>query len=180
MSVLRIFCWVLIFILWIRFPPGSSITTTNRTYFKLLDIGRYSSITLKKLRNIIHRYCNNTDIKFEISKLFSNKDKVPNPLKSHVIYLFECADCKERYFGENNRHLQTRVNEHLQADRNSQIFKHLKTSDNCRNLYNSTCFKTLDTAGIKYQLNLKEGYYILHSKPELNKQQDHVILNLPL
>ena len=38
-------------------------TTTNRTYFKLPYIGTYSSITKKKLRNIIHSYCNNTYIK---------------------------------------------------------------------------------------------------------------------
>ena len=127
---------------------------TNRTYFKLPYIGTYSPITQKKLQNIIHSYCNNTDIKlvfsaFEISKLFSNEEKVPHALKSHVIYLLEWADCKARYIGETNRHLQ-RINEHLQADRNSQIFKHLKTSDNCRNRSKSTCFKILVTASNKY------------------------------
>ena len=160
-------------------------TTTNRTYFKLPYIGTYSSITQKKLRNIIHSYCNNTDIKlvfsaFKISKLLSSKDKVPNSLKSHVIYLLKCAGCKACYIGETNRHLQTRIHEHLRADRNSQIFKHLKTLDNCRNLCNSTWFKFLDTGSNKYQLKLKGGYHILHNKPELNRQQDHLILNLSL
>ena len=131
-------------------------TTTNRTHFKLTYIGTYLSKTQKKLGNIIHSYCNNTGIKlvvstFKISKLFSNKDKVPNSLKSHVIYLLECEGCKARYIAETNRHLQTKIYEHLQADRNSQIFKHLKISDNCRNLCNSTCFKILDI----YQLKLK-------------------------
>ena len=115
---------------------------------------------------------------FKINKLFSNKDKLPNSLKSHVIDLFKYAGCKARYIGETNRHLQTRIHEHFQVDKNSQIFKHFKTSDDCRNLCNSTCFKILDTASNKYQLKLKEEYYILHNKPELNKQQDHVILNL--
>ena len=68
-------------------------TTTNRTYSKLRYIGAYSSITQKNLRNIIGRYCNNNDIKlvfsaFKINKLFSNKDKIPNSLKSHASYLF--------------------------------------------------------------------------------------------
>ena len=80
-------------------------TTTNRTHFKLSCIGTYSSRTQKKLRNIIHSYCNNTDIKlifsaFIISKLLSNKDEVPNSLKSHVMYLFKCAGCKARYIGD--------------------------------------------------------------------------------
>ena len=79
---------------------------------------------------------------------------------------------------QTNRHLQTRINEHLQVDtRNSQIPKHLKTSNNCRNLCTSTCFKILELP--QTNTNLKEGYYSLH-KPELNKQQDHVILNLSL
>ena len=103
-------------------PSGASSnqveTTANRTYIKLPYIGTYSSITQKKQRNIIHSYCNNTEIElvfsaFKISELFSNKVKVPNSLKSHVIYLFECAGCKARYIGETNRHLRTRINEHL-------------------------------------------------------------------
>ena len=129
------------------------------------------------LQQLLYKTCLSA---FKISKLFNSKDKVLNSLKSYVIYLFECASCKARYIGETNRHLQTRINEHLQGDTNSQIFKHLKTSDNCRNLCNSTLLNILDTGSNKYQVQLKEGYYILHNKPELKKQQDHVVLNLSL
>ena len=50
-------------------------------------------IALNWLRNIIHSCCNNIDIKlvfsaFKISKLFSNKDKVLNSLKSRYLLIW--------------------------------------------------------------------------------------------
>ena len=50
---------------------------------------------------------------FKLSAMFSPKDFVPDPLKSHVVYQFTGAGCGARYIGETNRHFNARVNEHL-------------------------------------------------------------------
>jgi hypothetical protein len=45
---------------------------------------------------------------------FSNKDKVPDSVKSHLVYQYTCDQCSGAiYTGETIRHLETRCNEHL-------------------------------------------------------------------
>ena len=67
----------------------------------------------------------------------------------------------------------------LNLTKKLHICKHLITSEKSKNLPNvKNSFKILDSASTRYELKLKEDYYIYLSKPELNKQQDHVILHL--
>ena len=72
------------------------------------------------------------------------KDTVPRSLRSNVVYKFNCAECNSAYVGETSRHLSTRVREHLYIDKNSNIFKHLKSSDKCKKPCNDSCFTILD------------------------------------
>ena len=71
---------------------------------------------------------------FKIGSLFSVKDLIPKELKSCVVYRFRCAGCGACYVGETSRHICTRINEHLNMDKVSHIFKHLKDSPRCRAL----------------------------------------------
>ena len=41
------------------------------------------------------------------------KDKIPNSLRSCVVYSFMCRCCSVTYLGQTVRHLHTRVSEHL-------------------------------------------------------------------
>ena len=53
MAALRVLCWALIFILRLRFPPGSSIATTKRItgyrLFSPLNLELFLSNTHRKL-----------------------------------------------------------------------------------------------------------------------------------
>ena len=54
--------------------------------------------------------------------------KLKLDLLSCVVYKFTCAGYYSVYIGETSRHSSTRVREHLFTDKNSHIFKHLKSS----------------------------------------------------
>ena len=107
---------------------------------------------------------------FKISKFFSNKDSVTSALRSNLIYNFSCAGCNACYIGETERHLTTRINEHLFTDKKSHIYKHLQESESCKELANNDCFSILDYAKTSYQRKIKEALYIKWRKPSLNKQ----------
>ena len=69
--------------------------------------------------------------------------------------------CNSFYVGEKSWHLSTRVGEHLHSNKNSHIFKHLKSSDKCRKSCSDKCFAVLDTASTYSQFRIKEALHIL-------------------
>ena len=93
------------------------------------------------------------------------KDTVPRSLRSNVVYKFICAECNSAYVSETSQHLPTRVREHLSTDKNSNIFKHLKSSHKCKKACNDSYITVLDTASIYHQLKIKEALHILLEKP---------------
>ena len=148
---------------------------TDCRYFKLPFIGKYSSVSKNKVRLLVEKFCKNINVKLifstcKISEYFSTKDKVPNHLLSMVVYKFVCANCNVCYVGETTRHLTTRVKEHLQSDKSSHVYKHLKSSTECKNTCTEACFSILDFAPSPYSLKLKEALHISLLKPALNKQ----------
>ena len=145
-------------------------------YFKLPYIGKYSDYTNKKLVKIVENLCKE-DIRikliftpFKINTFFSSKDSVISALKSNLVYNFSCAGCNACYIGETERHLSTRINEHLHTDKKSHIYKHLQESERCKELANADCFSILDYSNTTYQRKIKEALYIKWRKPSLNKQ----------
>ena len=108
------------------------------------------------------------------------KDLIPKELKSCVVYRFRCAGCGACYVGETSRHICTRINEHLNMDKASHIFKHLQDSPRCRAFCSSECFVVIDQATTPTQLKIKEAVHIHWEKPSLNQQLFHVNLNLSL
>ena len=156
---------------------------TSLFHFKLPFIGRYSLVTQKKLHLLVKRYCRSLNVRlvfssFKANNLFSAKDPVPNGLLSRVVYKFVCAGCNASYIGETNRHLSTRVHEHLVTDKASNIFKHLNSNVRCKSMSSSNCFKIIDFAETAFQLKIKEALHILWDKPLLNQQIKHVNLKL--
>ena len=97
-----------------------------------------------------------------------------------VLLYISCAGCSTCYVGETNRHLATRVREHLTSDKNSHIFQHINGSEVCRSLCSEDCFSILDTASMSFQLKIKEALHRGWEKPSLNKQVNHVNLTLSL
>ena len=152
-------------------------------FFKLPYVGPFSIVAQNRLRKLLKRYCNNLDVKlpfssFKIRNMFSVKDPVPVELCSNVVYKFTCASCNSCYVGETNRHLSTRIREHLNRDRTSHIFKRLQQSEACRTSCSAECFEVIDRATTKFQVKIKEALHISWEQPSLNKQLYHVNLTL--
>ena len=81
---------------------------------------------------------------------------MPRSLRSCVVYKFTCAGCNFVYIGETSRHLSTRVREHLFTDKNSRIFKHLKSSSSCKDACGEGCFRVLDSTSSHQNLRISK------------------------
>ena len=166
-------------------PCKDSDTTSDgicTLYFKLPYLV-LSNFAQRKVRALTKRYCRNLNIKlvfssFKIKNLMNVKDTVPRSLRSSIVYKLNCAECNSAYAGETSRQLSTRVREHLCTDKNSNILKHLKSSDKCKKACNDTCFTILDSASTYHQLKIKEALHILWERPVLNKQVQHLDVSL--
>ena len=100
-------------------------------------------------------------------------------MKSFLVYKFTCASCSSSYIGE-TCHFETRIEEHIQKDNKSHIFKYLRTTATCFDSYNFLCFKIIDKANSKFDLKIKEALHFNWRKPNLNAQQYHLALALSL
>ena len=70
--------------------------------------------------------------------------------------------------------------EHIKKDNKSHIFKHLHSTATCFDSFNSLCFKIIDKANSKFDLEIIESLHIFKIKPNLNSQQNHLALILSL
>ena len=121
----------------------SAARRKNCLCFKLPYIGPFSVETQPKIKKLV------STPSFNIKSWFGVKDLIPAGLRSRVIYKFSWAGCSACYVGETNRHVATRIPEHLSCDKHSHIFKHLRGSENC-----GSFFKILDSASTSFQLKI--------------------------
>ena len=134
-------------------------------------------------KNEIKEICKDFSLKiifrpFKVGDLFSAKDAIPKLLRSFVVYKFVCPGCNVCYIGETTRHLSTRIEEHLEKDKKSHIFKHLDEKHYCKILSTPDCFQIIDSASSKFRLKLKEEMHITWTKPSLNRQLKHVSISI--
>ena len=52
------------------------------------------------------------------------KGKIPDYLKSHVVFEFSCPACNAGYIGKTDRNLGTQIKEHCGLDKHSPVFNH--------------------------------------------------------
>ena len=101
-------------------------------------------------------------------------------MKSFLVYKFTCDSCSSSYIGETCPCFKTRNEEYTKKDNKSHIFKHLHSSETCFDSYNSICFRIIDKANSRFDLEIKEALHINWRKPNLNAQQNHLALTLSL
>ena len=111
--------------------------------------------------------------KNSIASLFRHKEKLPNNLRSNIIYKFECESCKALYFGSTTRHFKSRIAEHLgvsirtgntlSSPTYSAIREHSENSNHPMSFDNFTSLKS-----INHNILTMESLYINKYKPKLN------------
>ena len=121
--------------------------TFNVHYFKLPYIGNLSHHMKNKLSKLWKELGKeNFNIKlvftsFKFKKYFSDKDTIPDDMKSFLVCKFACASCSSSCIGKTFCHFETRIEEHIKKDNKSHSFKYLHSSTTCFDLYNSLFFK---------------------------------------
>ena len=155
----------------------------NVKRFSIAFVGLYSKIAQRKINQIIKLYCKDITVQlafksFKVSNLFSYKSKTRDALRSKIVYEFICSGCNARYIGESQRHLTTRIKEHLTSDKNSHVYQHLQASNRCKQLCDPNCFTIIDSAMYTSELLIKESLAIIWDKPGLNKQVLHPNITL--
>ena len=156
-------------------------------------IGDKTSQLLRSCKRKLRRCLANPNIEIKVrektTKLCfytNNKDQVPLLSKSHVLYKFICPGCQSAYIGKTDRTLFVLTHEHAISDKESAIYKHLRTWDHLlfiRNLCNLldtlntdivpppvVCDNTtvLDCDNNWNLLLYKEAYFIKRLAPSLN------------
>ena len=77
--------------------------------------------------------------------------------------------------GRTHKYFITRLNEHLETDKASSIYKHLKANKNCKSKNNHGSFSILDNANTDYELG---NVHYKWENPTLNGQKKHEIMRL--
>ncbi|MEL7308586.1 MAG: reverse transcriptase domain-containing protein [Pseudomonadota bacterium] len=110
----------------------------------------------------------------------SLKDPVAPLSKSHVIYKFLC-DCGHSYIGRTERHLTTRIKEHLprwihtsKKTSTSSVCKHVIDCDDFTGQHFSSYFSVLANSSRSFNLRILEALFIYRRKPSLCVQKDFV------
>ena len=155
-------------------------------YFKLPYINNLSHHIKNKLLKLSKEICKeNFNIKlvfnsFKIENYFSYKDPILNDLNSFLVYKFTCASCSSSYIGETCGDSKTRIDQHIKKIKKSHIFKHLHSTATCFDSFNYFCCKIIDKANSIFDLKIKETLHINWRKPNVNAQQNHLLLTLSL
>ena len=89
-----------------------------------------------------------------------------------------CPGFNGCYIGETTRHLLTRIEEHLEKDKKSHMFKHLDENHHCKSLSTPDCYQIIDSVSSKFRLKLKEAIHITCTKTSLNRQLKHVSISI--
>ena len=55
----------------------------------------------------------------------NTKDKVPEYLKSHIVYTFCCPACNNKYIGKTDQNICTLVQDHNGSDKISMVYNHM-------------------------------------------------------
>ena len=58
----------------------------------------------------------------KLSYCCNTKDKVPEYLKSHMVYEFCCPACNSKYIGKTDQNFGTRVQEHSDSGKKSLVY----------------------------------------------------------
>ena len=130
-------------------------------------IGDKTSQLLRSFKRKLRRCLANPNIEIKVrektTKLCfytNNKDQVPPLSKSHVVYKFNCPGCQSAYIGKTDRTLFVRTHEHAISDKESAIYKHLRTCDHLifiRNLCNLP--DTLNTDIVSPPVSYDKEYF---------------------
>ena len=172
----------------------SNNTSTNNNkpdkliiFFKIPFQGKESFIIRKRLNILLSRYYPQVKLNFvfttnyKINNFFRFKDKVPDAMRSSLVYKYTCDRCNSVYIGKTSRHLSTRVSEHIGVSYRtkraltsppfSSIREHIASSGHKNYSITPNQFHIITSAQNDLELVIKESLYIKKLRPSLNDME---------
>ncbi|XP_057293867.1 uncharacterized protein LOC130622418 [Hydractinia symbiolongicarpus] len=153
-------------------------------------------ITLQ-IRTRLHRlfkqklaHCNVKLIFFSKRRLrncFAFKDRIPESLRSGLVYCFKCSGCNATYYGKTKRHFKVRMSENLgisaltgkrvkPGPQASAVLEHLMFCNNSPASFHN--FSVLAEESKDFKLTLMESLLIERDRPILNNTVKSIPLEL--
>jgi hypothetical protein len=121
---------------------------------------------------------------FCVGSFFRYADRMPNLLRSCVVYEYKCSQCPATYYGETVCHLSTRIAEHkgvssrtgraMTNPLHSNIRNHANERDHPIHVNNFKIISNCDKSSLK----LLESILIHQVKPNLNDADTSVPLSI--
>ena len=96
----------------------TSTVKKDKIFVKLPYYGNQSFKIKRNLRELLLKFYPQINIQiifsnnFSISSFFRLKDKIPDRLRSSLIYKYQCDRCNSVYIGKTIRHFSVRISEH--------------------------------------------------------------------
>ena len=156
----------------------------QKLLFSIDFLGKHSFEIKKRLDQIVKKQIPFAKIeivfssKSKLKNFFNFKDKIPQDLKSLVLYKFTCNVCNDIYIGKTKRHYQVRYSEHLGISKlTNEPLKYNKKSTTavrdhlefCKHPNTSQSFKIIGSAKNDFHLKIKESLNIIRENPKLNR-----------
>ena len=104
-----------------KINPKPMITTVQKEilYVKLPFLGSATEKSLPQLRSMLYRYYPQLEFRFHfesalsIGSFFRGKDRIPDELKSNIVYKYTCDTCQASYVGSSTKQAKVRFSQHL-------------------------------------------------------------------
>ena len=172
------------------FIPKKIITTVPRKEVRIClpFLGKNSLDIRTKLKKFVSS--NFPQCKLQIifnsnnrlRNFFVFKDKLPNSVRSHILYRYVCDSCNGVYYGKTRRHYEVRISEHLgislATGKKYTFNPHNKNNTAILNHINSNAcvgkkdnFKIIGSAKTDNLLCIKETLLIHKNKPNINTSE---------
>lgn len=174
-------------------PPVSTVKKREVTIF-LPYLGRLSLQMVKRLQWTVTKHLKNCNLRvvFKVQRrmrqCFRFKDKIPESLRSYIVYKYTCKICNDFYIGKTDRHYYIRSCEHLGITpirKQASTRKEIKSAvrDHLLETNHSLCMSGFSIMGgvmstNDFHLKLKESLYIHKEQPKLNGNESSEHLEL--
>ena len=111
----------------------------------------------------------------QIGSFFRLKCKTPSPVLSCVVYTFSClGDQANYYIGMTERHMATRVGDHLRRESKIAVANHIKTCQTCSSSKLSIDnFNIIHKCRNNRETKIYEALKITSLNPTINRQHHH-------
>jgi hypothetical protein len=161
--------------------PKSSTVPKLKKYIKLQFFGSNSYKIRNELKSILKQSFHHIDFQivftnpFTIGSYFKIKDRLPDDVRSCVVYNYQCSCCNARYIGSTTRSFKARRLEHLGKSIHTgkpltkPEFSNIRLhSEECNHPINHSDFKILKSLPDAQSLLIAESIFIKNNKPSLN------------